>query len=117
MSEQTIKPCPGCGSDSHTPFKLPIGSRYGRYCLDCNLGGPLAKTAARADEFWNALPRRTEFRWGMARMERILNAATNEHCSCGGDGPGDGCLACKVYHDFIEGWELELKARPMPGGP
>ena len=28
----------------------------------------------------------------------ILNEAVNAECSCGGAGPTDGCMACRVWH-------------------
>lgn len=30
---------------------------------------------------------------------RDFERAINAHCSCGGAGPGDGCVACEIYHD------------------
>jgi C4-dicarboxylate-specific signal transduction histidine kinase len=30
---------------------------------------------------------------------RAYEKAINAHCSCGGAGPGDGCVACEIYHD------------------
>lgn len=30
---------------------------------------------------------------------RDYERAINAHCSCGGDGPGAGCVACEIYHD------------------
>ena len=31
-------------------------------------------------------------------MEHQLQNAVNAHCTCGGDGPGNGCVACDIYH-------------------
>ena len=31
-------------------------------------------------------------------LHRLINAAVNEHCTCGGGGPDDGCAACKIFH-------------------
>lgn len=30
-------------------------------------------------------------------VERVVNAC-NELCTCGGAGPGEGCLVCELYH-------------------
>ena len=35
-----------------------------------------------------------EFVYTMRRVEE----AVNETCTCGGNGPGEGCLACEVWH-------------------
>jgi hypothetical protein len=37
----------------------------------------------------------------MTPMERILMEAVNEFCSCGGAGPENGCVACKIWHRHV----------------
>jgi hypothetical protein len=32
------------------------------------------------------------------QYERLATDEANEFCACGGDGPADGCFACRVYH-------------------
>ena len=41
---------------------------------------------------------------------RIVTEATNEHCSCGGDGPETGCVACRVYHAIKARLDREFPA-------
>jgi len=35
------------------------------------------------------------------RFETALRSAVNEHCTCGGGSPDDGCPACKVWHGVM----------------
>jgi len=37
----------------------------------------------------------------MTPMERILVEAVNEFCSCGGAGPENGCIVCKIWHRHV----------------
>lgn len=37
----------------------------------------------------------------MTPMERILMEAVNEFCSCGGAGPENGCIVCKIWHRYV----------------
>jgi chromosome segregation ATPase len=37
----------------------------------------------------------------MTPMERILMEAVNEFCSCGGAGPENGCVVCKIWHKHV----------------
>jgi hypothetical protein len=32
------------------------------------------------------------------QWQNALREAVNENCSCGGNGPGEGCAACEVWH-------------------
>ncbi len=48
--------------------------------------------------------------WLIAEVERFnknLREAVNAHCTCGGDGPEDGCVVCKVYHEIERLIKLE----------
>jgi hypothetical protein len=33
-------------------------------------------------------------------LQQLIDAV-NEHCTCGGAGPGEGCPACEVYHALV----------------
>ncbi len=53
-----------------------------------------------ADELRDKIPH-VGARIALDKMEKQLadlNLWTRENCTCGGDGPDTGCLACRAYH-------------------
>ena len=36
----------------------------------------------------------------LATAKHAFNAAVNARCTCGGAGPGEGCAACEVWHEY-----------------
>ena len=68
MTDRQPKPCPNCEStDTKLRTWLPLKGAS-RMCLDCRLMGPYADTDEEANDLWDALPRREEFRAELIKL-------------------------------------------------
>lgn len=73
-------------------------NEMGRYpsCVEAVFEGPGAEDHGLCKE---CSPVAKEKYDAMVLQLRDWERAINAHCSCGGDGPGAGCVACEIYHD------------------
>jgi len=64
--------CPSCGCDQIQLEERRWVKPFARYCRNCRMYGPIAKTTNEANKLWNELPRNED-------LEEALREATKNH--------------------------------------